>query len=170
MSLWLCTVNYCLQLAGVCGNGKLLPPIHPSCSSANVATHCHVLGQSPWGGHSPLLDRGHVAGFQHNQANAGWRHHASTSTAQHSDCTLHGHLQHSSQWCPQTVCQWHMALVFFSCILWLPETKYSTFNCELLAIYLGIHHFQFFLEVRPFTIFTDHKLLTFAMARMTDPW
>ena len=108
---WLYMANYCSQLAGVCGNGKLLPPIHPSCSSANAATRHHILGQSAAikTTHSPLLDRGHVAGFQHNQASAGWCHHASTSTAWCSDCTLCGHLQHSSWWCPQTVCQWHMA-------------------------------------------------------------
>ena len=61
-------------------------------------------------------------------------------------------------------------LAFFSCMLRPPETKYSAFNRELLGVYLGVRHFRFFLEGRPFTIFTDHKPLTFAMARMTDPW
>ena len=37
-------------------------------------------------------------------------------------------------------------LAFFSRMLQLPETKYSAFDCELLAVYLGVHHFRFFLE------------------------
>ena len=61
-------------------------------------------------------------------------------------------------------------LAFFSRMLRPPETKYSAFDHELLAVYLDICHFRFFLEGRPFTIFTDHKPLTFAMARMADPW
>ena len=32
-------------------------------------------------------------------------------------------------------------LAFFSCMLRPPETKYSTFDHELLAVYLDIYHF-----------------------------
>ena len=60
-------------------------------------------------------------------------------------------------------------LAFFSRMLRPPEIKHSAFDRELLAIYLGVRHFRFFLEGRPFTIFTDHKPLTYAMARMADP-
>ena len=52
-------------------------------------------------------------------------------------------------------CVWH----FFSQKLWTPE---STFDRELLALYLGIRHFRYFLEGRQFTAFTDHKPLTSA--------
>ena len=43
------------------------------------------------------------------------------------------------------------------------ESKYSTFDRELLAIYLAIKHFRHFLEGRDFTVFTDHKPLVFAL-------
>ena len=42
------------------------------------------------------------------------------------------------------------------------ETRYSTFDHELLAIYLAIKHFQHFVEGRQFQVLTDHKPLTFA--------
>ena len=61
-------------------------------------------------------------------------------------------------------------LAFFSKKLQHSETKYSTFDRELLALYLGIRHFRFFLEGRQFTAFTDHKPLTFCMSKSTDAW
>ena len=61
-------------------------------------------------------------------------------------------------------------LAYFSKKLRLPEVKYSTFNCELLAVYLGIRHFRHYLEGRDFPIFTDHRPLTFAMAKSSEPW
>lgn len=48
-------------------------------------------------------------------------------------------------------------LAFFSKILQPAETRYSTFDRELLAIYLAIKHFRFFLDGRIFFVFTDHK-------------
>ncbi len=50
------------------------------------------------------------------------------------------------------------------------QVKYSAFDRELLACYLGIRHFRYMLEGRHFTIFTDHKPLTFALKRSSDPW
>ncbi|XP_059824016.1 trafficking protein particle complex subunit 2 isoform X1 [Hypanus sabinus] len=61
-------------------------------------------------------------------------------------------------------------LVFFSKHLRPPKLKYSAFDRELLALYLAIRHFRYFLEGRPFTAFTDHKLLTFAFTKVSDPW
>ena len=60
-------------------------------------------------------------------------------------------------------------LAFFSRRFRTPETKYSTFDRELLAVHLAIRHFRFFLEGRSFTIFTDHKPLTLAIKKSTDP-
>ena len=60
-------------------------------------------------------------------------------------------------------------LAFFSKQLRLPEQKYSTFDRELLALYLAIRHFKFFLEGRHFKIFTDHKPLVGAMSKVSDP-
>ncbi|KAJ8404924.1 hypothetical protein AAFF_G00333110 [Aldrovandia affinis] len=50
------------------------------------------------------------------------------------------------------------------------EQKYSTFDRELLALYLAVRHFRFLLEARPFTAFVDHKPLTFVMAKLSEPW
>ena len=61
-------------------------------------------------------------------------------------------------------------LAFFSRQLRKPELKYSAFDRELLALYLAIRHFRYFLEGRPFTAYTDHKPLTFAMSKISDPW
>ena len=43
------------------------------------------------------------------------------------------------------------------------ELKYSAFDRELLAAYLAVRHFQYFVEGRVFHINTDHKPLTFAL-------
>ncbi|KAK3778131.1 hypothetical protein RRG08_052278 [Elysia crispata] len=61
-------------------------------------------------------------------------------------------------------------LAFFSKRLRPPEKKYSTFDRELLGLYLAIRHFRFFLEGRPFTAYTDHKPLVGAMSKLSDPW
>ncbi|KAI5724763.1 hypothetical protein M8J77_006869 [Diaphorina citri] len=42
------------------------------------------------------------------------------------------------------------------------EKKYGTYDRELLAIYLAVKHFLHMIEGRVFTIYTDHKPLTFA--------
>ncbi|BHF66544.1 hypothetical protein SprV_0200956500 [Sparganum proliferum] len=50
------------------------------------------------------------------------------------------------------------------------ETRYSTFGRELLAIHLAVKHFRHFLEGRDFTVFTDHKPLTFALRSHSDKY
>ena len=57
-----------------------------------------------------------------------------------------------SQWCPVS---------FFSRST---ETHYSTFDHELLAIYLSIKHFQHFVEGHNFHVITNHIPLTFAIS------
>ncbi|RUS73921.1 hypothetical protein EGW08_018311 [Elysia chlorotica] len=59
---------------------------------------------------------------------------------------------------------------FFSKQLRPSETKYSTFDRELLGLYLTIRHFRFYLEGRHFTSYTDHKPLVGAMSKLSDPW
>ena len=44
------------------------------------------------------------------------------------------------------------------------QTRCSTFDRELLAVYLGIQHFRHFLEGREFFVATDHKPLTHALS------
>lgn len=59
-------------------------------------------------------------------------------------------------------------LAYFSKKLSKAECKYSTFDRELLAIYLAIKHFKHFLEGRNFKVFTDHKPLTYVLDSKTE--
>lgn len=43
--------------------------------------------------------------------------------------------------------------------------NYSMYDRELLGIHLSVKHFKHLVEGRNFTIFTDHKPLTFAFKR-----
>jgi cleavage and polyadenylation specificity factor subunit 1 len=65
----------------------------------------------------------------------------------------------NGQWCP---------ISYFSKTLKPPETNYNTFDRELLAVYLAIRHFQYFVEGRTFHVLTDHKPLTFALSSRSD--
>jgi hypothetical protein len=59
---------------------------------------------------------------------------------------------------------------FYSKKLDESKKKYSTFDRELLAVYLAVRHFRFLLKGRSFHIETDHKLLPFALHRTSEPW
>ena len=59
-------------------------------------------------------------------------------------------------------------IAFFSQKLTAAESKYSAFDRELLAAYSAVRHFRYFVEARPFTIYTDHKPLTFALASTAE--
>ncbi|MGL5763923.1 MAG: reverse transcriptase domain-containing protein, partial [Plesiomonas shigelloides] len=59
-------------------------------------------------------------------------------------------------------------LGFFSQRLSNAATRYSTFSRELLAIFLSVKHFRHVVEGREFTIFTDHKPLTYAFHASAD--
>ncbi len=63
--------------------------------------------------------------------------------------------------------QWK-PISFFSRKLHQAELNYSAFDRELLAIYLAVRHFQYFLEGRSFHINTDHKPLTFVLQCAAD--
>lgn len=67
----------------------------------------------------------------------------------------------NGNWCP---------IAYFSKKLRPTETRYSTFDWELLAIYLAVKHFRHFVEGREFHIATDHKPLTFALATAFDKY
>ena len=54
-------------------------------------------------------------------------------------------------------------LAFFSKGLNSAQVNYSVFDRELLAMYLSLRHFRYFLEGRAFTLFTDHKPLVSAV-------
>jgi len=61
-------------------------------------------------------------------------------------------------------------LGFFSRKLDSTQARYSTFDRELLACYLSIRHFRWCVEGRLVTVLRDHKLLTFALYRLSDAW
>ena len=61
-------------------------------------------------------------------------------------------------------------LAFYSKKLSSAKTCYSAFHRELLAAFSAVKHFHFMLEGRDFTLFTDHKPLTFALFRVSPPW
>ena len=63
--------------------------------------------------------------------------------------------------------QWQ-PISFFSRKMKCSERRYSTFNRELLAVYLSIKHFRYFLEGRIFHVITDHKPLTFVFNANLD--
>ena len=63
--------------------------------------------------------------------------------------------------------QWQ-PISFFSKKMKPSEKRYSTFDRELLAVYLSIKHFRYFLEGRIFHVITDHKPLTFAFNASPD--
>ena len=65
------------------------------------------------------------------------------------------------KWCP---------IAYFSKQLKPAQTRYSTFDRELLAIYLAVKHFRHFVEGRDFSVFTDHKPLTYALLAGSDKY
>jgi hypothetical protein len=60
------------------------------------------------------------------------------------------------------------ALAFFSRKLNTAQKKYSAYERKLLAVYEAVKHFRHMLEARHFTIFTDHKPLTYAFKQKRD--
>ncbi|GFT54945.1 transposon Tf2-8 polyprotein [Trichonephila clavipes] len=70
---------------------------------------------------------------------------------------LHGEVHFTKLW---TLSYSHW--LSFSRKLTSSEKSYSAYDRELLAIYSAIRHFRYMLEARDFTVFTDHKLLTYA--------
>lgn len=59
-------------------------------------------------------------------------------------------------------------LGFYSKKLSPTESRYSTFDRELLAIYRSIKFFRHMLEGRDFTVFTDHKPLEYAFKQKLE--
>lgn len=59
-------------------------------------------------------------------------------------------------------------LGFFSKKFDTAQLRYSTYDRELTAMFLGVKHFRYFIEGRPCHIYTDHKPLIFAFAQNLD--
>ncbi len=60
-------------------------------------------------------------------------------------------------------------LGFFSWKLTDTESRYLTFDRELLAAHAAIKHFRHFCEGRQFQLWTDHKPLVSALTRVSVP-
>ena len=91
-------------------------------------------------------------------------HTAPTSiTVDASDIAVGGALEQylEGEWKP---------LAFFSRKLDKAQTRYSAFDRELLAMYLSVRCFRYFVEGRAFTLFTDHKPLIFAFSNSSDSY
>lgn len=58
-------------------------------------------------------------------------------------------------------------LAYFSQQLRPNEQKYSAFHRELVALYLVVRYFCFFLEGRVLTAFVDHKPLVLATSKVS---
>ena len=82
------------------------------------------------------------------------------ASAEHIGAALQQRPHPAAPWWP---------LGFFSKKLDGAQVKYSAFDHELLACVAGFWHFRHMLEGRRFTI-TDHKPLTYALSRTSDPW
>jgi hypothetical protein len=83
------------------------------------------------------------------------------ASSSHIEAALHQRLKDHSTWQP---------LGFFSKKLEVRQAKWSAFDRELLACVEGIRHFRFILEGWAFTIYTNHKPLVGALARVSDTW
>ncbi|CAK1593602.1 unnamed protein product [Parnassius mnemosyne] len=59
-------------------------------------------------------------------------------------------------------------LAFFSRKLSPTQQRYSPYDRELLAIYEAIKYFRHMVEARHFTIYTDHKPISFAFHKRKD--
>ena len=86
---------------------------------------------------------------------------AADKSATHVGACLQQKLPGTAVWQP---------LGFYSKKLDKGQVKCSVFDQELLACYLSIWHFCHMLEGRQFVVYTDHKLLTHALAQTTGAW
>jgi transposase InsO family protein len=83
------------------------------------------------------------------------------ASAEHMGAALQQRLSPLAAWQP---------LGFYSKKFDPAQVRYSAFDRELLACCSGIRHFRWMLEGRRFTIYTDHKPLTFALFKAADAW
>ncbi|GFY06854.1 retrovirus-related Pol polyprotein from transposon opus [Trichonephila clavipes] len=59
-------------------------------------------------------------------------------------------------------------IIFYSKRLNETQTRYSTYDRELLGIYLSLKHFEHLLEGNDFVTYTDHKPLTFSFKQKKE--
>ena len=49
------------------------------------------------------------------------------------------------------------------------ELKYATYDKELTGIFSAVKHFKYYVEARPFIIFTDHKPIVSTLQKKAEP-
>ena len=84
-----------------------------------------------------------------------------STTVDASDSAIGAQLEQLQKGC------W-VPLAFFSRKLSTTEKKYSAFDRELLSAYQAVKHFRHYIEAKPFTLYTDHKPLTYALASTAE--
>ena len=84
---------------------------------------------------------------------------ATDASATHVGAVLQQKSSPAEEWRP---------LGFFSAKLEKAQLSYSAFDRELYGVYAAIRHFRHHLEGRKFTIWTDHKPITFALSKISD--
>ncbi len=113
------------------------------------------------GGPKPPPANPWTADMQAALAGCVWLIHPTpgAEVALHVDASAE-HIGAALQQQPRPAAPWR-PLGFFSKKLDGAQVKYSAFDRELLACVSGFRHFRHMLEGRRFTIFTDHKPLTY---------
>jgi transposase InsO family protein len=114
------------------------------------------------------MDGGQYGGFRGGSSSSGGHGIAGPSGRRRPAVLSDGCLGYTCGSCPSTAAA-RSRLGFFSQKLSPAETRYSTFDRELLAIYSSILHFRHLLEGRSFIIFTDHLPLVGAIGHVSDP-
>ena len=134
-----------------------LNPLHTLLASAHKTEHTLLWTEEPLQAFSKIKQAiADVALLSHPHADA------PTNVMNDASDTVVGAVlqqQINNEWKP---------IAFFSRRMKPAETSYSTFDCELLAMYLAIEHFQHFVEGRQFHVLTDHKPLTFAFSTQSS--
>jgi hypothetical protein len=73
------------------------------------------------------------------------------------------------RWANHPLLGFHSKNCFFSRKRTDTESRYSTFECELLAAQAAIKHFHHFCKGRLFQLWTDHKPHVTALSRVSTP-
>lgn len=152
------------MLAGICRPCQFLSPVRPTVCSHPAATECTSCHRTPVA--AAVVDGGGNRGIRTDQGSTCQRNSPQPSATtcivtDASDTAVGEALQQfiDGVWSP---------ISFFSKKLKPPETRYSAFDRELLAVYLAIKHFRHFVKGREFHVHTDHKPLTYALGARAD--
>ena len=130
----------------------------------NPATTPLSTGQTLPGKSAPLLEPGNGDRLHPSQGRPGRCYPAGSPSSRCPTCLITDASDNAvGAVLQQRIQSVWSSLAYFSRKLSTTETRYRTFDRELLAVYLAIWLFRHFLEGRQFFVVTDHKPLTFAI-------